>query len=308
MKNKLRTGFGFAGLLLLLALSGCERVSEPETAKLRIVTTIFPPYDFVRQIGGDDVEVTMLLKPGMESHSYEPTPSDIVTIMQSDLFLYAGGESDAWVQELLAGNDGQTRSYALMDWVEPLPEEKKQGVYLEEGEYDEHVWTSPKNAILLVDRICEAMSECDRAHEDRYRANAARYEKQLEELDAAFAETVQNGKRNLLIFGDRFPLLYFVHTYGLSYEAAFPGCSDQTEPSAAVVASLTDRVRQEQIPVVFYLELSGGKIAKAIAEAAGAKTAVFYSVHTVSQKDFEAGETYLSLMYRNVETLREALD
>lgn len=316
---------------------------EGETEKLQVVTTIFPPYDFVKQVGGEQVEVSMLLKPGMESHSYEPTPADIVKIMNSDLFLYAGGESDVWVDELLAGNDGHTERFALLDWVDPLEEETAEGmqvkghdhehgehadgqeehskepeghedhdghgdaVHLDGEEYDEHVWTSPKNAIVIVEKICEVLSEKDPAHAAAFEENTAAYVKKLQDLDDAFAETVNAAKRRTIVFGDRFPLLYFVKTYDLNYFAAFPGCSMETEPSAATIAFLTDKVKEEQIPVIFYLEMSNGKIAEAIAETTGAKTAVFYSGHSITAQDLAAGEDYLSLMYRNVDALKEAL-
>lgn len=311
---------------------------EGEEEKLQIVTTIFPPYDFVKRVGGDHVEVTMLLKPGMESHSYEPTPADIVKIMNSDIFMYAGGESDVWVEDLLAGNDGQTDPFALLDWVDPLEEETAEGmqvkghththehdahdheqeaadpheqqehaVHLGEEEYDEHVWTSPQNAIVIVEKICGILSEKDPAHAAVFEENAAAYVEELKKLDAAFWEVVNSADRRTLVFGDRFPLLYFVKTYDLEYYAAFPGCSMETEPSAAMIAFLTDKVKEEQIPVVFYLEMSNGKIAEAIAETTGARTAVFYSGHSITADDLAAGEDYLSLMYRNVEALREAL-
>lgn len=329
--------------VLLIAVSGCgqrqqekppQAMEEPADGserqeKLQIVTTIFPPCDFARQIGGEYAEVSMLLKPGMESHSYEPTPADIIRIMNSDIFIYAGGESDVWVEDLLEGNDRQVESYALLDWVEALEEETAEGmqvkghdheghafhmeedeahaVHLDESEYDEHVWTSPQNAMLIVEKLCRVMAEKAPEHAAAFEENAAAYEEKLAELDRAFRETVENGERRTLVFGDRFPLLYFVKTYGLDYYAAFPGCSMETEPSAATIAFLTDKAEREHIPVIFYLEMSNGKIAEAIAETTGAQTMVFYSGHSITAKDLEAGEDYLSLMYRNVEALRTAL-
>ena len=324
-------------IFILILISGCgqktsgaEYMTSADADKLHIGTTVFPPYDFAEKIGRDKVEVTMLLKPGMESHSYEPTPKDIITIMNSDLFLYAGGESDVWVEDLLEGSDKEVRSRALLDWVDPLEEETAEGmqvkehshehdyehhvndehdhaVHLDETEYDEHVWTSPKNAMLIVHEICEELIALDGENAAYFKENAVAYEKELEKLDDAFEAIVENSVRRELIFGDRFPLLYFVKTYGLDYYAAFPGCSMETEPSASTIAFLTDKVRQDDIPVVFYLEMSNGKIAEAIAEATGADTAVFYSGHAITQKDLENGEDYLSLMYRNVETLKRAL-
>lgn len=319
---------------VLLLLGGCSqrtdtdlpqkgiRAQEETGEKLRIVTTIFPPCDFARQIGQGRAEITMLLKPGMESHSYEPTPADMIKIMNSDIFLYAGGESDVWVEQLLEGNGGHTDARALLDWVEALEEETAEGmqvkghnherkedhaVHLEEAEYDEHVWTSPQNAMVIVEQICKLMSQKDPDNAAFYERNAESYEKKLEELDWAFQNVVDGAVRKTLIFGDRFPLLYFVKTYGLDYYAAFPGCSMETEPSAATIAFLTDKVKEERIPVVFRLEMSNGKIAQAIAEASGASTEVFYSGHSITAEDLAAGEDYLSLMYRNVETLKKAL-
>lgn len=315
-----------------MAQSGAGEGGAPsfgQGGKMKVVTTIFPAYDFARQVAGERAEVTLLLKPGMESHSYEPSPRDILEIMDSDLFLYAGGESDVWVEELLSADDGETEAFALLDWVDPLAEETSEGmqvkghdhgheeeeehaeeghaVHLEGTEYDEHVWTSPKNAMVITEKICALLSDNDPQNAEYYEENARSYQEELRELDEAFASVVEKAERRTLVFGDRFPLLYFVRTYGLDFYAAFPGCSAETEPSAATIAFLTDEVRQEGIPVVFYLEMSNGKIAEAIAEAAGARTAVFYSVHGITASDLEAGEDYLSLMYRNVETLKKAL-
>ncbi len=329
MRNK-RRGIEILLAVMLLMLCGCGSMGSAgkreESQKLQIVTTIFPPCDFARQVGREYVEVTMLLKPGMESHSYEPTPADIVKIMNCDLFLYAGGESDVWVEQLFAGSDQAPESYALLDWVEPLEEETVTGmqvkehkhghdheenvpeaVELEEEEYDEHVWTSPKNAMVIVDQIRHVLAQKDPAHGEAFVENADSYIARLKELDDAFCDVVEQSPGRTLVFGDRFPLLYFVKTYGLAYYAAFPGCSMETEPSAETIAFLTKKVRAEEIPVIFYLEMSNGKIAEAIAETTGAKTAVFYSGHSITAQDLSAGEDYLSLMWRNVESLKEAL-
>lgn len=339
-------------LLLMLGISGCGQSLEPaETApdgkeKLKVVSTIFPSYDFVRQIGGEYVEVTQLLKPGMEAHSYEPSPRDIIRITESDLFLYAGGESDVWVEEILSGSDSQVRSCSLLDWVDPLEEESVEGmqetghkhehdheesaadsnlhdhtedaadndvhahtgvVHLHEDEYDEHVWTSPANAILLVENLRDTLCSLDPERSAIYQANAEQYLNELHQLDADYSEMIEHADRNLLVFGDRFPFLYLARNYGLDYYAAFPGCSAQTEPSAAMIAFLTDKVNAEEIPVIFQLELSNGKIADCIAEVTGAETAVLHSCHTLTKDEQERGETYLSLMRQNLEALRKAL-
>ena len=314
-----------------LFLTGCTAVpKEAEPApdgkeKVQVVTTIFPPCDFVRQIGGEYVEVTQLLKPGMEAHSYEPSPADIIRITKSDLFLYAGGESDVWVEEVLDGNDAQVTACSLLDWVDPLEEEiaegmqvtghhheheegETDGVHLEEAEYDEHVWTSPVNAKLLVENIRDMLISIDPERADIYEKNAAAYLEELDALDADYRDMIGSAKRKELVFGDRFPFLYLVRTYGLEYYAAFPGCSGETEPSAATIAFLTDKVREEGVPVVFHLELSNGRVADVIAEAAGAETAMLHSCHTLTAEEAERGETYVSLMRQNLAALERALN
>ena len=316
-----------AGLLL----TGCSAVRQeagpaPDGGeRVRVAATIFPPCDFVRQIGGEYVDVVQLLKPGMEPHSYEPSPADIIRIMDSDLFLYAGGESDVWVEEILEGSDHAPVSCSLLDWVDPLEEETSEGmqvkehhhehaegetdgVHLEETEYDEHVWTSPVNAQLLVEQIRDVLISLDPCREEIYEKNAAAYLEELRALDEDYRQMTENAKRKTLVFGDRFPFLYLVRTYGLEYYAAFPGCSGESEPSAATIAFLTDQVEEEGIPVVFQLELSNGRVADAIAEAAGAETEILHSCHTLTVSEAERGETYLSLMRRNLEALRHALN
>ena len=316
-----------AGLLL----TGCSAVRQeagpaPDGGeRVRVAATIFPPCDFVRQIGGEYVDVVQLLKHGMEPHSYEPSPADIIRIMDSDLFLYAGGESDVWVEEILEGSDRAPVSCSLLDWVDPLEEETAEGrqvkehhhehaegetdgVHLEETEYDEHVWTSPVNAQLLVEQIRDVLISLDPGREEIYEKNAAAYLEELRALDEDYRQMTENAKRKTLVFGDRFPFLYLVRTYGLEYYAAFPGCSGESEPSAATIAFLTDQVEEEGIPVVFQLELSNGRVADAIAEAAGAETEILHSCHTLTVSEAERGETYLSLMRRNLEALRHALN
>lgn len=310
-----------AGMMLLGGLSGCSAPAEQEEG-LSVVATIFPQYDFARQVMGGSGGPTMLLRPGQEVHSYEPTPQDIIAIQNCDLFIYVGGESDAWIEDVLEGMDTSNMVIlSLMDVVDPLeedtenvlenPEEhdhQEDGTHLHEEEYDEHVWTSPKNAMLITQAICDALCEIGPDNAGQYQANTADYLTQLEALDAAFQEVIGDAGRDTLFFGDRFPLLYFVREYGLNYYAAFPGCASETEPSAATVARLIDLVREEEAPVVYQIELSNGNIARSIADSSGARVETFYTCHNITADDFNAGETYLSLMQRNVESLKEALN
>jgi zinc transport system substrate-binding protein len=284
------------------------------TGAVSVVTTIFPPYDFVREIGGGRVNLAMLLPPGSESHSFEPSPRDIISIQNSDVFIYNGGESDAWVDRILSSMDrGNRKTIRLMDCVEVVEEEIVEGMQEEEEEeeegeeYDEHVWTSPANAKLIVSAISGVLCDLDSANAAFYRDNTAAYLKKLDDLDSSFRETVGRGVRKTLVFGDRFPFRYFADAYGLSYFAAFPGCSTETEASAATVAFLIDKVRQERIPVVFHIELSNEKITDAICEETGAKKGLLHAAHNLSRLEFDGGTTYLEVMTKNIGILGEAL-
>ncbi|MDR0624288.1 MAG: zinc ABC transporter substrate-binding protein [Treponema sp.] len=489
-----------ASLTMALSAGGRGDRAGTNNGKVTVVTTVFPPYDFVREIAGTNVNLTMLLPPGAESHSFEPTPRDIITVQNSDIFIYVGGESDAWVDRILSSMDtGKMRVISLMDCVEvveevivegmqdeeeghdhghshedegftiedvkdraltdwagdwqsvyphlldgtlePVMEHKaesgektaseyyeqyktayatdvdrvnitagsmtfyRNGVpakanyvykgtgviteddgslwvrykfeaagnppkgapryimfsdhlhapaktehfhiyasdesfdalmadtnpvnyptyypatltkneivaemighdHEEEVEYDEHVWTSPRNAQLIVEKISAALCEADPANAPGYRTNTAAYLEKLDALDAAFRDVASRAKRKTLVFGDRFPFRYFADAYGFSYFAAFPGCSTETEASAATIAFLINKVRDEKIPAVFHIELSNEKIAETICEDTGAKKLLLHAAHNVSKRDFDRGISYLEIMTKNTETLKEAL-
>ena len=351
MKKRRVRDFLLAGSLILgMMLTGCgmsgqqteqnggKEQNKVENEKISVVATIFPQYDFVRQIAGDNVELKMLLKPGEETHSYEPTPQDIIAIQNSDLFIYVGGENDAWVEDILESMpDNGRKTLKLVDCVDTVEEEHVEGMKEERGhdhdeddaeheedeadheehgqeethsvhEIDEHVWTSPLNAIKIVEQIKEELCEIDPENTSDYEENAEAYVAQLNELDREFQDVVDHSKRKLMIFGDRFPFRYFAEEYGLDYYAAFSGCASDTEPSAATMAFLINKVRDENIKTVLKMELSNENIAKAIAEATNADVKEFYSCHNLTAEQFADGETYLSLMEKNVETLREVLN
>jgi zinc transport system substrate-binding protein len=299
-------------------ITGCGQnnntAEQNSDGKISVITTNFPSYDFVRQIAGDRVNLDMLLPPGAESHSFEPSPKDIIAIQNSDIFIYVGGESDSWIDRILDSMDTENmKILSMMDCVDVVEEEIVEGMEEdpdeeeEEDAYDEHVWTSPQNAILIVGSITELLCDADNANADFYRQNAAAYIESLRELDSAFKDVVAGAKRKTIIFADRFPFRYFADAYGLSYFAAFPGCSTETEPSAATVAFLINKVREEQIPVVFHIELSNERMADTISGETGAKKLLLHSCHNVTKRDFDAGLGYLELMRRNAENLREAL-
>ena len=488
--------------LWLAVLSGCtqndgstEPTNNSESGeKISVVSTIFAPYDFVKQIAHDQAEVSMLLPPGTESHSYEPTPQNIIKIQNCDVFVYVGGDSDAWVHEVLESMDtSKMKIITLMDCVDVVEEEIVEGMeddhghshgdeefnpedvkdrpmsdfdgnwisgipiindgsldkYIEhsaeekeisaeeqraalltrwasdydnisienntltingtsvgyeykgyrivesdhgssvwynyqistpvdgmptyitfndhgygaeehadeheeighfhlkygdesfdalidnedwatfyfdssysnseigefmagddhghEHEIDEHVWTSPKNAKIIVQKISDALCGKDPANAVAYKSNADTYIALLDELDAEFQAVVDNAARKTIIFGDRFPFRYFADAYGLEYFAAFPGCSTETEASAATVAFLIDKVKAEGIPVVFHVELSNQKMANTISEETGASVLLFHACHNVTRDEMAQGITYIDLMNQNVENLKEAL-
>lgn len=306
-------------VVLLTACSGkpSEKKSDTEEkeASLQVVSTIFAPYDFAKNVAGSYGDVKMMLPPASESHSYEPTPQDIIAIQQCDVFIYVGGESETWVEEILADIDTEkVQVIKCIDLVDPLEEEIVEGMEAEEEEeseeeveYDEHVWTTPKNAILLVNKMIEEFGKADAAHKDAYESQGQAYIQQLEELDQEFQDIVSKAKYHTLIVGDRFPLRYFTEEYGLEYYAAFPGCSEETETSAATITFLVDKVKEEKIPVVLYMELSNGQIADTICESTGAEEMMYYPCHNITKDDFQNGVGYVDLMKKNVKTLRKAL-
>lgn len=308
-------------LFCALLLTGCGKVEpEPpeETGKLHIVASIFPAYDFARAAAGDLAEVELLLPPGAESHSYEPTPADILAVQNCDLFLYLGGEGDTWLKTILDAVELKGEAMTMMDQVELLEEVSVEGMQESPGhhhehdehgtgevvEMDEHVWTDPKNAAKITRAVGEKLQMLDPANAEGYAANAERYAQKLEALDAEFTEFFNSRPDKTIVFGDRFPLRYFAEAYDLDYYAAFPGCSKQTEPSAATIAFLTDKVQAEDVSTIYYIEFSNHLVADNIAEATGTKTAMFHTCHNISPQELEAGETYLSLMERNLETLK----
>lgn len=305
-------------LSLALSLAACGEAPEADNGGISVVATTFAPYDFARQLVGDMGTVSMLLPPGSESHSYEPTPKDILEIQNADVFIYVGGESDAWVTDVLESVGEGVRAVTLMDCVELLEEETVEGMEAEvhdhehgeeghEAEYDEHVWTSPRNAALICEKIAAALCEADPANASVYNANLAVYSAELAKLDAAFTGIVADGARKTIIFADRFPLLYFARAYGLTYYAAFPGCSEDAEPSAATVAFIIDKVREEDIPVVFHVELANEDMADIVCDETGAVKRQFNACHNVTRAQFNARVTYLDLMWENTEVLKEAL-
>ena len=317
-------------LALLLALwipaavlFGCAPQDDSAASnKLNIVTTIFPAYDWVREILGDETdraEITMLLDSGVDLHSYQPTVDDIVKISDCDLFLYVGGESDGWVDDALKNAPNKERKVIrLLDvlgdsakaevTVEGMQEEEHD--HEEEAEYDEHIWLSLKNAQVLVAAISEALQETDPARKDTYAANAAAYVEKLSALDGEYRTAVDSGKYKTLLFGDRFPFRYLADDYGLDYYAAFPGCSAETEASFETVSFLAGKMDALGLPCVLTIESTQHKIAETIVQNTAQKNQQILtmdSMQAVTANDAASGVSYLSIMEKNLSVLKKAL-
>lgn len=309
---------------------------------VQIVTTIFPEYDWVREILGDNpgnAEVTMLLDNGVDLHSYQPTAMDILKISTCDLFIYVGGESDEWVEDAL--KEATNQNMVVINLLETLGDQAKeeeivegmegeheedgaegaehegeagresgQGQDGEETEYDEHVWLSLKNASVLCDAIADALADIDTANADTYKANAESYKGQLAALDAEYQSAVAAGSKKTILFGDRFPFRYLVDDYDLSYYAAFAGCSAETEASFETVIFLANKTDELGLSTILTLESSDGRIAETVKNSTAAKDQQILkmnSLQSATTKDVEAGVSYLSIMAENLEVLREAL-
>ena len=317
-------------LALLLALwipaavlSGCAPQDDSAASnKLNIVTTIFPTYDWVREILGaetDRAEITMLLDSGVDLHSYQPTVDDIVKISDCDLFLYVGGESDGWVDDALKNAPNKERKVIRLldvlgdsakaeETVAGMQEEEHD--HEEEAEYDEHIWLSLKNAQVLVAAISEALQETDPARKDTYAANAAAYVEKLSALDGEYRAAVDSGKYKTLLFGDRFPFRYLADDYGLDYYAAFPGCSAETEASFETVSFLAGKMDALGLPCVLTIEGTQHKIAETIVQNTAQKNQQILtmdSMQAVTANDAASGVSYLSIMEKNLSVLKKAL-
>lgn len=291
---------------LTFCLVSCGKTGSDNNGKISVVATIFPAYDFARHVCGESGEVKMLLPPGSESHSYEPTAQDILKIQNCDLFIYTGGESDVWVDKILHSMDRKINTLKMMDCVSVIEEEHAEEEE-EELEFDEHVWTSPTNAVQIIEQIKNRLCEIDSAQKDLYAEKAASYITEINQLDRDFREFFDTVENKILIFGDRFPLLYFTNEYGLEHYAAFPGCAEHTEPSATTIASLIQKIKENNLTTVYYIEFSSHNIADSIANATGADTALFYTCHNVSKQQFSQGVTYVSLMRENLSMLKSTM-
>ena len=321
-------------VLAVCALSGCGTSKSGEDTKdkkIKIVTTIFPEYDWVMQILGDKADkadVTMLLDKGVDLHSYQPSTADIAKISEADVFIYVGGESDEWVEDVLKeAKNKNLKVINLMDVMgdkakeeevkegmqeeeEEHAEEAKDGKEEEEVEYDEHVWLSLKNAKIFTKKIADVLSEVDKDDAKTYQANYESYAKKLDNLDKKYADAVASAKNKTLVFGDRFPFRYLVNDYGLDYYAAFVGCSAESEASFETVTFLAKKIDELGLGNVLTIEGKNHKIAKTVVDNTknkDQKVLTMDSMQSTTAKDVKDGATYLGIMEKNLDVLKEAL-
>lgn len=350
---------------MILGMDGCGKTTEKEdNYRLKIVASLFPYYDMARAVIGDvkGIDLKMIVTPGQDSHSFEPTPSDVIQMENADVLIYNGGSLETWIDTLLDSLNNKNKiQMKMMDYVDVLNEEIVEGMdtrfeehdheehshkednhnkenhkedsHSEENhkednhsedssndsefhnedseeeheETDEHIWTSPVNEIIMTEKICETLSKALPEEKENFQKNAENYISQLKELDNEFRTIVENAKTKEIIFADKFPLQYFAKEYGLKYYAAFPGCGSDMEPSAKTIAFLVDKIKEDNIKAVFYLELSSHIVADAIETDTGAKPLQFNSCHNITQKQFDSGVTYVDLMKENVNNLKIAL-
>lgn len=360
---------------MILGMAGCGKTTEKEdNYRLKIVTSLFPYYDMARAVIGDvkGIDLKMTVTPGQDSHSFEPTPSDVIQMENAEVLIYNSGSLETWIDTLLDSlNNKNQIQMKMMDYVDVLNEEIVEGMdtrfeehdhdehsrkednhnkenhkedshseekhkedsHSEENhkednhsedssndsefhnedseeeheETDEHIWTSPVNEIIMTEKICETLSKALPEEKENFQKNAESYISQLKELDNEFRTIVENAKINEIIFADKFPLQYFAKEYGLKYYAAFPGCGSDMEPSAKTIGFLVDKIKEDNIKAVFYLELSSHIVADAMETDTGAKPLQFNSCHNITQKQFDSGVTYVDLMKENVNNLKIAL-
>lgn len=291
---------------MTFAFCSCGEV-ERSTGKISVVTTIFPYYDFARSVSKGTCDVDMLLKPGSDVHSFEPTPSDILKIRNADLFIYNGGESDEWVDSILEslGDTDKPVVMKMTDYVKPLTE--MDADHHAEDEEDEHIWTSLDNAKTLVSKISDEVSKLDQKNKSVYTKNSLDYIEKISKVQGEIENTVNSSKSKKIVVGDRFPLLYFATEFSLDWECAFPGCSTETEPSLDRLSKLTDTIEKDKIKTILKLEMSENKVADTLADETNTKVRTFYSAESVSKEDFANNITYVDLMERNNNALKEAL-
>lgn len=305
--------------LLIAAFAGCGGKTK-QNDKLKIITTVFPVYEWVKNVVGDsDADVSLLLDKGVDMHSFQPTAKNIVDISGCDVFVYVGGESDKWVDDVIkeASNKDMLALNLLNELgslakeeetVEGMQEEKEEKEEEEEGpEYDEHIWLSVKNAAALCQRISDKLCEKDSANKSTYADNAKAYIDKLNTLDGKYAQTVKDAKNNILVFADRFPFRYLTSDYNIKYYAAFSGCSAESEASFQTLVFLADKLNELKLDKLMIIDGSDKKIADAVIDTAKRTDVTTLTLNSM-QSSVNDGDTFLSIMESNLDVLQKALN
>lgn len=311
--------------VMLISFVSCSsnKQENKKTAQFSVVTTIFPFYDFAKNIVGDKMDVKLLIKPGKSAHDYKNniTIADLSTIHNSDIFVYCGGETDSFIETSDGFTDrNKNHNIRAMDFVDTYDEEVVEGMQEEEHndddhsseekhkETDEHIWTNPLNVIKICDKITDLAKEIDKENSSYYEENNKKYSDKLKKLDNDFENMVSSAKRNTILVGDRFPFRYLAERYSLKYYAAFPGCSSSVDVSLTTISFLVKKIENEKLPVVFYTDGSTKEVCNQICERTGAKPLLLHSCHDLTQEEFDNGANYISLMENNLKNLSEALN
>jgi ABC-type metal ion transport system, periplasmic component/surface adhesin len=304
--------------LLVIGISKINKQSQSEE-KIKVIATLFPQYDFAKQIGGDKVDVSLLLTPGTETHTYEPTPQDIINVNKADLYIYTGKYMEPWSDKIANSITSNTQVLDASKNINLINEEQfekehdtvdnneEESDNSHHHEYDPHIWLNPQNAIGMVKNIEEELCNIDPQNKEYYQKNAENYIKQLTNLDNEIEITIRESQKNKIAFGGTFAYAYFIQRYNLQYVSAYDSCGENSEPSVTKVKEVIDYMKENNINVIFYQELSAGKIADTISKETGATKLVFHTIHNASQEEINNGETYISLMQKNLQNLKQAL-
>lgn len=296
------------GLVLIFNNKNTKIMYQEE--KINIVTSIYPIYDFAKEVGGEKVNVNMLLSPGVEIHDFEPTPQDIVNIQEADLFLYTGEKLEPWAETVISGIDStdNIKNVAFnIELIENEEEEEHSSAHEEHEKYDTHIWLDPQKSIQIVENIRDELCRKDPENSLYYQENAIEYISKLTELDNDIKKVVNDAENKEIAFGGPFAYTYFIRRYNLNYISAYDSCGEDSEPSVDKIFTVINEMKNKNIPVIFYKELSSGNTINTIASETGAEKLQFHSLHSISQRELESGETYLSIMYQNLENLKKAL-
>lgn len=301
-------------MLIVTVFSSCVKTEQkPDNGKITVVTTIFPVYDWTRNITGENCNVIYLDESGTDMHSFEPTANDILTLSDADVLIHIGGVSDEWVESAVkSANNPELVTLSLMSVTGVLEEEIVEGMEHDHDhdttEYDEHIWLSLKKAQKAVSAIADTLAKADNANAGHYKENAENYNTKLSMLDGKYTDCVNSAKRKTLLFADRFPFRYLTEDYGIEYFAAFPGCSAESEASFETLTVLIEKTKELSLPCIITIENSNTKIADTISSETGTKILSLNSCQSVTKDDVDGGITYISAMENNLLIITEALN